>query len=185
MYYSGTLVNWSARIFSDMQASTTLRFKNIDIRTEFRPGDLGYLVYLHGKLYYEEYGYGLPFESYVASSLHEFYEEYNPEKERAWICEHDNQMIGFLSLKNRGAVAQLRYFILLPVYRGMGLGSYLMQLYMDFMRQCGYRSAYLLTTSELGAALHLYQKFGFCLVEEQTSDAFGKPVVMQRYEMTL
>ncbi len=40
--------------------------KNITIRTVLRPGDLGYLIYLHGHLYGNEYRYGISFETYVA-----------------------------------------------------------------------------------------------------------------------
>ena len=36
---------------------------DISIRTELRPGDIGYVTYLHGVLYHREYGYGVQFES--------------------------------------------------------------------------------------------------------------------------
>ena len=37
---------------------------DISIRTELRPGDIGYVTYMHGTLYSEEYGYRIQFESY-------------------------------------------------------------------------------------------------------------------------
>jgi len=43
---------------------------------------------MHGRLYHQEYGYTLPFEGYVANSLGEFIEKYNPERNRIWVCEH-------------------------------------------------------------------------------------------------
>jgi len=46
---------------------------DIAIRTDLRSGDIGYVTYLHGMLYKQEYGYGIEFESYVAAGLHEFY----------------------------------------------------------------------------------------------------------------
>src|SRR5215470_656120 len=105
----------------------------ITIRTELKPGDIGYVIYLHGILYKNEYGYGIEFETYVAEGLVEFYRQYDPQKDRVWICEHENNMVGFLLLMHRGNAAQLRYFILQPKYRGIGLGNKLMNLYMDFL----------------------------------------------------
>ena len=158
---------------------------DISIRTNLRPGDIGYVTYMHGSLYHKEYNYGLQFESYVAKGLCEFYEKYNPERSRIWACEHNGQMIGFLLLMDRGHAAQLRYFLIAPAYRGIGLGSKLMKLYMDFLHECGYRESYLWTTHELSTAAHLYKRHGFKLTEEKESSAFGKPLREQRYDLIL
>lgn len=159
--------------------------KDITIRTEIRPGDLGQIIYLHGILYKEEYAYGVSFESIVAGGLHEFYSTYNPQNERLWIIEHAGKMIGCLLLKNRDTTAQLRYFLIKPEYRGFGLGNQLMQLFMDFARAGNYKHAYLWTTNELDKAHHLYGKFGFTLTEEHHSTAFGKLLTEQRYDLSL
>jgi peptidyl-dipeptidase Dcp len=158
---------------------------DISIRTELRPGDIGYVTYMHGALYHREYNYGLQFESYVAQGLCEFYEKYNPKRSRIWACEHENRMIGFLLLMDRGEAAQLRYFLIEPEYRGMGLGLRLLNLYMDFLRQCGYKESYLWTTHELTTAAALYKRLGYQLTEEKESNSFGKPLTEQRYDLTL
>lgn len=158
---------------------------DVSIRTELRPGDIGYVIYMHGALYQREYGYGIQFETYVAKGLCEFYEKYNPERNRIWACEHKDRMMGFVLLMDRGRAAQLRYFLLEPEYRGIGLGSKLMNLYMDFLQQCGYRESYLWTTHELSAAAHLYKRHGFKLTEEKESTAFGKLLREQRYDLVL
>jgi N-acetylglutamate synthase-like GNAT family acetyltransferase len=158
---------------------------DITIRTELKPGDIGFVIYLHGYLYKKEYNYGIEFETYVASGLVEFYKYYNPQKDRVWICEHEGKMVGFLLLMHRDEAAQLRYFILEPDYRNIGLGNRLMSLYMEYLREHNYQSSYLWTTDELSAAAHLYQKFGFKLTEEKNSNAFGKAVKEQRYDLIL
>jgi GNAT superfamily N-acetyltransferase len=163
----------------------TISLDDISIRTEFRPGDIGYVIYLHGALYSKEYGYGIQFESYVAKGLCEFYEKYNPERNRVWVCEHDGRMIGFLLLMDRGKAAQLRYFLIEPEYRGIGLGSKLLNLYMDFLCECSYNESYLWTTHELSTAAFLYKRLGFKLTEEKESAAFGKPLREQRYDLLL
>ena len=157
----------------------------ISIRTELQPGDVGYVTYLHGALYTKEYDYGIQFETYVAKGLCEFYEKYNPQKSRVWVCEHNDKIIGFLLLMDRGEAAQLRYFLIEPEYRGIGLGSKLMDLYMEFLHECGYRRSYLWTTHELTTAANLYKRFGFQLTEEIESTSFGKPLREQRYDLVL
>jgi len=159
--------------------------EDISIRTELHPGDLGYVIYRHGALYSQEYGYGVQFESYVAKGLSEFYEKYDPRRNRVWVCEHQHRIIGFLLLMDRGKAAQLRYFLIEPKYRGIGLGSKLLDLYIDFLRECDYKESYLWTTHELFTAAALYKRLGFQLTEEKESTAFGKPLREQRYDLRL
>jgi GNAT superfamily N-acetyltransferase len=163
-----------------------LDLNTISIRTELRPGDIGYIVHLHGRLYGEGYGFGITFETYVASGLVEFYQQYDPQKDRVWIGECEGRIVGFVLLMHRGDdAAQLRYFILEPEYRGIGLGKKLMALYMDWLQEAGYRSSYLWTTHELESAASLYKRYGFILTEEHPSTAFGKSLVEQKYELSL
>jgi len=166
-----------------MNAPTLLNY--IHIRSEFKPGDIGYIIYLHGQLYSKEYNYAISFENYVASGLSEFYQNYDPERDRVWICEHDSKIVGFILAAHRqNHTVQLRYFILLPEYRGIGLGRKLMLSFIDFMYEKKYKSAYLWTTHEQIAAASLYRKFGFVLTEEKESTTFGKPLKEQRYDFS-
>lgn len=156
---------------------------DIQIRTELKPGDIGFITYLHGILYNNEFLHGIAFESIVAGGLHEFYSTYNPGNERIWIAEHEGKIVGCLLLKNRDKSAQLRYYLILPEYRGIGLGNKLMQLFMEFTKECGYKHVYLWTTNELGKAAHIYKKFGFQLTEEKATSDFGKELTEQRYDL--
>ncbi len=158
---------------------------DISIRTEFQPGDIGCVTHMHGKLYGREYNYGVQFETYVAKGLCEFYEKYDSARNRVWVCEHQGRMVGFLLLMDRGEAAQLRYFLIEPEYRGIGLGSKLLKLYMDFLSKCDYKKSYLWTTHELEVAASLYKRLGFKMTEEKESTTFGKPLKEQRYDLIL
>ena len=160
-----------------------MQYKGIYIRTELRPGDIGYITFLHGSMYSKEYDYGISFEAYVAQGFFEFYKSYDADRDRVWICEKAGIVVGFLLLMHRGeSTAQLRYFILTPEVRGIGLGNKLMELYMEFLKEKGYTHSYLWTTHELHAAAALYKRHGFVLTEEHASTAFGKPLTEQRYD---
>lgn len=161
-----------------------MNINEIKIRTEIRPGDLGYVIYRHGKLYGDEYNYGISFETYVGLGLHEFYKNYDTDKDRVWICEHDDKIIGFVLLMHRdNNTAQLRYFYLEPEYRGIGLGKKLMGLFMNFLKKKKYHSAYLWTTDELDTAVSIYTKYGFEITESKQSTAFEKPLNEVRYDL--
>jgi ribosomal protein S18 acetylase RimI-like enzyme len=157
----------------------------VTIRARLEPGDLGYIAHLHGRLYAEEFGYGLYFESYVLGALHEFAKAYDPAKDGIWVCEHEKKIVGFLVAAHREDMVQLRFLILQAEYRGLGLSRQLMDLFIVFMRERGYRKAYLWTTNEQQAAISLYQRYGFSLVEEKESKAFDKLLVEQKYELLL
>lgn len=157
----------------------------INIRTDLRPGDLGYVACLHGRIYNEECGYGRGFESYVLEGLAAFLREYDPSRDRVWVCEDGSQIVGFLSGVHRDHAIQLRYFILLPEYRGFGLGKKLMQSFTAYMKEIKCSRAYLWTTREQETAIALYERFGFRLREEVPSESFDKVLVEQRYDMEL
>ena len=98
-----------------------IQLEDITIRTELKPGDIGYVTYMHGSLYGREYNFGISFEAYVAKGLYEFYARYDELLDRVWVAEHEGKIVGFLLLMHREpGEAQLRYFILDPAYRGMG-----------------------------------------------------------------
>ncbi len=159
--------------------------KNLTIRTELKPGDIGQIIHLHGKIYGEEYGYGMGFEGYVAESMGEFCKIFEPDKGGVWVCEDGDRMVGFLALVNRDRSAQLRYFVLEKEYRGKGLGKQLMDRFMDRVSNLNYKHIYLLTSNDLPAAAALYRRYGFALTSEESSDTFGKPVILQRYDLHL
>ncbi|WP_036381285.1 GNAT family N-acetyltransferase [Muricauda sp. MAR_2010_75] len=162
-----------------------MNLNDTHIRTNIKPGDLGFVMYRHGKLYGEEYNYGVSFETYVGAGLHEFYENYNPDLDRAWICEYEEKIVGFLLLMHRkNHTAQLRYFYLEHEFRGIGLGKKLMSLFMDFLQEKKYRSCYLWTTHELLSAASLYKRHGFILTKEKETTSFGKLIKEQRYDLS-
>jgi N-acetylglutamate synthase-like GNAT family acetyltransferase len=150
----------------------------ISIRTSYQPGDIGFITYLHGRLY----EFGQSFEAYVSETLGSFYKTLNAEKERMWIAEHDGKIIGTIAVKNTNGVAQLRYFLIHPDYRGIGLGKKLMDLFIGFIKDVGYTSSFLLTEKQLETAVGLYKRYGYTYVASNTTD-FG--LVEMRYELEM
>lgn len=157
--------------------------QDITIRTSLRTGDLGYIAYMHGRIYSQELGYGFNFERYVLEGLLEFSRQYDPLKDRVWICEYKDRIVGFLMAINRGKTVQLRYFIIEPDFRGYGLGKQLMDRFMAFMDEQQFEHAYLWTTNQQDTAVSLYLRHGFALTEEKDSNTFDTPLTEKRYDL--
>jgi len=166
--------------------NNNVQLDDIAIRTTLQPGDIGYVTYMHGYLYHKEYNYDINCEVYIAEGFCEFYKNYDPQKDCVWVAEHHDRIVGFVLLMHReNNAAQLRYFILEPEYRGIGLGKKLINLYMDSLKAKGYKTSYLWTTNDLFTAAHIYKQIGFVLTEEKDSTAFGKKLKEQRYDLTV
>jgi GNAT superfamily N-acetyltransferase len=160
--------------------------KKWNIRHDLKPGDIGYLTYLHGILYAEEYSYDQTFEAYVADGLAEFVQSFNPDRDRIWLAEINGHIIGSIAIVGRSnADAQLRWFLVHPDYRGLGLGRKLIEAAVLFCKECKYKTIFLWTTSELSVARHLYTSLGFRKTEERTHKIWGKEVTEERYDLHL
>lgn len=163
-----------------------LSIEDIVIRSFLNPGDIGMITYLHGTLYHQEFAFGISFESYVAGAFSEFYSNYDTHKDKIWVCEHDGKIIGSILLIGRGnGEAQLRFFLIHPLYRNIGLGKYLISQCIHFAKAQSYQKIYLWTTDQLPASKHLYLTHGFELLEEKYSESFGVSVMEQYYELVL
>ena len=157
----------------------------INIRHSLNPGDIGYITYLHGILYAQEYGWDNTFEVYVAGPLAQFARAIGP-RERIWIVEKDEAVRGSIAIVEAGPEqAQLRWFLLHPDLRGHGIGRWLVDEAISFCRKSDYASIFLGTVSALSAAAHLYLSAGFKVTEESTLTRWGSVVTEQRYELTL
>lgn len=163
-----------------------LSIQEITIREEPRLSDIDAVVSLHSKQYHEGFPFGLGFEKYVAETFAEFIHNFTPGKDRMWMAEHNEKPIGFISLVHRSRkVGQLRYFVIAPDYRGLGLGRLLFGRCLEAANALGYSMVYLWTTDLLTQATEMYRKAGFVMVHEAASSSFGVKLLEQRYELKL
>ena len=116
------------------------------------------------------------FEAYVMECLIEFFSQYDEKKDRVWVLEEGERMVGFLVLMHRpNRMAQLRFLLLEQDYRGKGIGNELMEDWLNFYQEMNYKGAYLYTTSGQDPAVSLYEKYGFKRESTILSRYFGVP----------
>jgi ribosomal protein S18 acetylase RimI-like enzyme len=160
----------------------------IEIRRELRPGDLGEVVAMHGRLYSREYGLDATFEGHVASAVaRAAIQGWPSEREGVWIVERGGRFAGSLALTDEGdQTGVLRWFLLDSSLRGRGLGRRLVGELLAEAQAKGFTRVRLETFSELRAAAHLYRAHGFALVREQTGPRWGRDeITYQHYELEL
>jgi GNAT superfamily N-acetyltransferase len=159
---------------------------NWEIRRELKPGDLGYLIYLHGSLYAKENKYDQTFEAYVAHGLVEFVKAFNPYRDRIWLAEVEGRIVGSIAIvRSTKLEAQLRWYLVHPDYRGKGLGKILIQEALNFCKDRKYNSVFLWTTSELTTAANIYTQAGFKKKEVKSHNVWGKFLAEEKYELQI
>jgi GNAT superfamily N-acetyltransferase len=157
----------------------------ITLRHDLRPGDLGAVVALHGTVYAREYGFDSTFEAYVAGPLADFIRSPTP-RDRLWIAEQGQRLVGCVAVIGTSETeGQLRWFLVDPSARGLGLGKRLLAEAVAFARGCGYQALFLWTVSALTAAARLYRWAGFEKVEEKPGRQWGVAVVEEKYVLPL
>ena len=120
----------------------------------------------------------------VATELSQFLCRLDPERDGFWSAIRDGRVEGSIAIdgvKAETEGAHLRWFILSDALRAQGVGNHLLRDALAFCRKKGYSRVFLWTFKGLEPARHLYEKFGFELVEQIEGEQWGKRVPEQRY----
>lgn len=111
--------------------------------------------------------FGLPMKgtAYEDEETKNMYESYRGEKEVYFILEKNGEVLGGGGIKslsdNNDNICELQKMYFAPEIRGKGYGKLLINKCEDAAIEFGYKQCYLESTTELKAAIHLYQKNKF------------------------
>ena len=180
------LVNSMQVVKKLLAGDNKLAAKDITYRHDIKPGDLGYIIYLHSLIYAQESNFSSEFESYVIKSFSAFLEHYSPEKDHIWMAEYNNKIIGCIAIVHKTEEeAQLRWFLLDPDFRGLGIGNKLLNDAIAFCHDKKYKNVFLLTTNMQLRALEMYKKIGFELTESKKVNQWGTILHDERYDLKI
>jgi GNAT superfamily N-acetyltransferase len=160
----------------------------LEIAKGYVPGAIGRITELHGTYYHRHSGFGLYFESKVASELSEFLRRHDSARDGIWLALSDRRIEGSIAIDGVEAGtegAHLRWFIVSDALRGTGAGNRLISTALDFCRVRKYKKVYLWTFEGLDAARHLYEKHEFRMTRQQRGNQWGPEVNEQRFECNL
>ncbi|MFP6774142.1 MAG: helix-turn-helix domain-containing GNAT family N-acetyltransferase [Alphaproteobacteria bacterium] len=151
-----------------------------------RPGDMGDVIALHGRLYPEMFGWDETFEALVARIAADFIEEFDPKWDTSFVAEVDGEFRGSaFVVKVDDGVCKLRLMIIDQKAHGLGLGRALLNECLSFARRKGYQKMTLWTNDVQTAARALYASAGFELVHEEPGHDFGVDLVAETWELDL
>ncbi|GAB2698651.1 helix-turn-helix domain-containing GNAT family N-acetyltransferase [Mucilaginibacter koreensis] len=185
---AGMLVS-SMRTVENLLSSdynNTVLAHQVTYREGLKPGDVGYLIYLHGILYARESGYSQEFEGYVVKTFYDFLEHYNIQKDKIWLATYNDQIVGCIAILSKpDNEAQLRWFLVHPVFRGTGVGKHLLTTALTHCREQQFDNVYLLTTDVQQKAIAMYKKAGFRPTTSVEMEQWGKMLREERYDLDL
>ena len=152
-----------------------------------RPGDIGWIIHRQMALYHAEYGWDWTYEGLVCDILGKFVAHFDPEREAAWVAEHNGAIAGsiFLVKGDEEGVAKLRLLYVEPSARGLGIGRELVAMCIEEARAKGYRQLKLWTNDVLISARRIYEAAGFRLVDEEKHHSFGHDLIGQTWLLEL
>lgn len=156
---------------------------DVTLRTH-RIGDIGWAIERHAEIYAEDFGWNEEFEALVAKLFAEFASKHDPDTERCWIAEVHGERAGCVFVVRNAedcTTAQLRCLLVDPAWRGMGIGTKLVDECLNFANRAGYRKMVLWTNDVLTSARRIYEQAGFELVDENRHESFGKDLVGQTW----
>jgi len=161
---------------------------SFSIHKGYLPGAIGRIIELHGTYYHRHAGFGVYFESKVARGLADFCDSYDETRDGLWLAIANEAIEGSIAIDGSNSTtegAHLRWFIASDIVRGIGAGNALLGSAINFCREKQYGLVYLDTFEGLQAARHLYEKFGFRLIHQETGIQWGCKVNEQRFELEL
>lgn len=162
----------------------------VQIRTGWVPGIIGFTATAHARYYAREWGFGPVFEAQVASGMAAFIERYDPRRDLLLWAEVDGEMAGTITIDGTDPAlpegqAHLRWFIVSDFARGFGVGRQLFEAALRHLTETGYTSCYLTTFAGLDPARRLYESAGFALQKEQEGESWGTTVLEQLFILEL
>ena len=164
--------------FSEAASPATIR--------NYRPGDEETIIRRHRALYQEEYDLSDAFCEYVDKNVHLLAARLDPAKECILIPEISGKPMGSVAIaKYDDETAQLRYFLLEPEARGLGLGNRLADEALNFCRRAGYKRVFLITMDGLTTARAIYKSKGFTLTHSQPNNEWREGAAEERWELEL
>lgn len=158
----------------------------LTLRHELKAGDLGRLIEYSGIYGHSDFDYPIAFKGYVATTFAEYVIDPKP-RNRLWMVEDEQGLVGTIRVMDRGDSAQFRWFSVRPDWRENNLGNFLFGAAMEYIQENDFQKAWLSTFSESEIAVALYKRRGFRIMVETDVEIGGKnyrEIVMEKSFLT-
>lgn len=117
------------------------------------------------KACFHEFDIPLTGTAYEDIETTKMYESYQKDNEMYFVVDDDGQVLGGAGIKHLTDFdkdfCELQKMYYSPKVRGQGIGKQMLQECLKVARELGYSTCYLESASQLKAAIHIYESFGF------------------------
>lgn len=152
---------------------------------EAASGDLGWIITRHAETYGCEHGFSQEFEAYVLLGMAEYLRQ-DTGRSQVWVAELDGAAAGSVGVVELSKTrAQLRWLLVEPWARGLGLGRKLVARALAFGQKQGFKELVLWTLRDLHAARRLYASMSFELRETKKGLMGGRAMTEECWVCTL
>ncbi len=110
---------------------------DIHIEPGFRPGAIGEIVALHGRIFFAKAALGTAFEASVAYSLAEFSTRSEQPGNGIWLALRGQRVVGSVALDTEDREGNIRWFIVDQDHRNLGISDRLITAALEHSRAFG------------------------------------------------
>ncbi|SSW65752.1 hypothetical protein AGI3411_02221 [Achromobacter agilis] len=145
-----------------------------------------WIVAAHGEVYAAEFGFDRRFQQGIAGKMHAF-RRLPGTFNRVWVGWIAGQRAASIAVSDQpGEVAFLNFVLVLPQYRGRGVGRAMMNTALDHARTHALKEMQLETYSCLVDARALYGRLGFRMTQAiPGKQAFGQTFEQEFWALRL
>lgn len=133
------------------------------------PGDIGWLISMHGHLYSEQFNFDSNFEIDIAKKVISFLDIEN-NFNALWVAEINSKRVGSITVSIKHDQTAFANFLLVkPEYRRYGVAKKLLDMVISHTKDFNLKVLRLETYSCLEDARKLYMKYDFTLYEKNVA----------------
>lgn len=103
--------------------------------------------------------------AYADKETPKMFESYQKENEIYYVVEKHGEVLGGGGIKAlqdfESDVCEIQKMYFSPKIRGLGIGKLIFEKCFNAAKEMGYRQCYLESASQLKAAIHIYESYGF------------------------
>ncbi|GGZ67450.1 N-acetyltransferase [Algibacter mikhailovii] len=143
--------------------------KDTIVIREIEPQDNGQLEQVIKACFHE---FKIPLEgtAYTDRETPRMFESYQDNRERYFVLDCNGDVLGGGGIKPltdfEDSVCEIQKMYFSPSARGKGYGRALFEKCLQTAKEYGYESAYIESASQLKAAIHIYESYGFSHLKE-------------------
>ena len=150
------------------------------------PGDLGWIISMHGSVYSREFNFNSIFELDIARKAISLCEK-DDGFTKIWIKEVDNKNAGSIAISEIDKdIAFINFLLVLEEYRGKGIAQILIKHAIEYGKSNGYKFIRLETYSCLKSARKIYDGLGFKISEKvKKVEKYGQKFDQEFWQLSL